>query len=173
MGFFSSTGQARYRITLLDNDAKFESNEVCLYAFSSGSWVTIGFQRRLLLGWTTPIGWFRVRISNALQFWGVQLRLAYAVGGAHGTRAEGGGIGRVEEGQQPAEGNWARTGKTSGRANRLTQTHEPSTERNERHKNDAGDARRAEGRTHHTRAEDDTTNGEPYIEGSTDEEDVH
>lgn len=63
---------------MLDNDAKFESNEVCLYAFSSGSWVTIGFQRRLLLGWTTPIGWFRVRISNALQFWGVQLRLAYA-----------------------------------------------------------------------------------------------
>ena len=63
------------------------------------------------------------------------------------------------------------TGKTSGRANRLT--HEPSTERNERHKNDVGDARRAEGRSHHTHAEDDTTNEEPYIEGSTDEEDVH
>ena len=51
-------------------------------------------------------------------------------------------------------------------------THEPSTERNERHKNGTGDARRAEGRTHHTHAEDDTTNEEQYIERSTDDEDI-
>ena len=91
------------------------------------------------------------------------------MGGAHGMRAEegykGSGEGATTSG---GELGTYRQDERKGES-----THEPSTERNERHKNDAGDTRRAEGRTHHTHAEDDTTNEEPYIEGPTDEEDVH
>lgn len=61
IGFFASTGDSRYRVTLLDDEVNVESIE-----------------RRLLIRWGTPTGWYRVKLHNRSQFWDVTMRLARA-----------------------------------------------------------------------------------------------
>ncbi|KAH9916133.1 uncharacterized protein B0H18DRAFT_958965 [Fomitopsis serialis] len=59
VGFFSSTGDSRHRVTLLDGEVNVESIE-----------------RRLLIRWTTPLGWYRVRLHDKVQFWDVMTGFA-------------------------------------------------------------------------------------------------